>query len=67
MELNRVLCDESGQIYDILAGSFIVAGLSDDAFTSLPEELQRKYYKLFKHPEMFFWDGNQIRVVSIEM
>ena len=65
MELNRALLDDSGQIYDILAGPFFVAGLGDDDFTSLSEELQQKYYKMFKHPEMFFWDGNQIRVISL--
>jgi hypothetical protein len=65
MELNRALRDESGQIYDILAGPFFVAGLGDDDFTSLSEELQQKYYKMFKHPEIFFWDGNQIRVISL--
>lgn len=65
MELNRALRDDFGQIYDILAGPFFVAGLGDDDFTSLSEELQQKYYKVFRHPEMFFWDGNQIRVISL--
>lgn len=67
MELNRALRDESGQIYDILAGPFFLAGLGDEDFTSLSKVLQQKYYKMFKRPEMFLWDGNQIRVVSIEM
>ena len=66
MELNRALRDESGQIYDILAGPFFLAGLGDDDFTSLSEELQQKYCKMFKHPEMFFWNGNQIQVLPIE-
>ena len=67
MELNRALRDESGQIYDILTGPFFLAGLGDEDFTSLSKVLQQKYYKMFKRPEMFLWDGNQIRVVSIEM
>ena len=65
MELNRALRDESGQIYDILAGPFLVAGLGDDDFTSLSESLQQKYYQMFRHHEMFFWDGNQIRVIPL--
>ena len=65
MEFNRALYDESGQIYDILAGPFFIAGLSDDDFASLSEDLQEKYCRMFKHPEMFFWDGNQIQVISL--
>jgi hypothetical protein len=65
MELNRALRDESGQIYDILAGPFFLAGLGDEDFASLSEELQQKYCNMFKHPEMFFWDGNQIRVIPL--
>ena len=65
MEFNRALYDESGQIYDILAGPFFLAGLGDEDFASLSEELQQKYCNMFKHPEMFFWDGNQIRVIPL--
>ena len=65
MEFNRALYDESGQIYDILAGPFFLAGLGDEDFASLSEELQQKYCNMFKHPEMFFWDGSQIRVISL--
>lgn len=65
MELNRALRDESGQIYDVLAGPFFLAGLGGENFTSLSEELQLKYYQMFKNPEMFFWDGNHIQVFSI--
>lgn len=40
MELNRTLRDEFGQIYDILAGPFFLAGLGDEDFASLSEDLQ---------------------------
>ena len=60
MELNRALLDDSEQIYDILAGQFIVIGLGDDDFASLSKEFQEKYCRTFKHPEMFLWNGNQI-------
>ena len=60
MELNRALRDDSGQIYDILAGQFILIGLGDDDFASLSKEFQEKYCRTFKHPEMFLWNGNQI-------
>ena len=65
MEANRALCDSSGQIYDILVGPFFITGLGDEDFASLSKDLQDKYYSMFKYPEMFFWDGRQIQVISI--
>ena len=35
LELNRGLRDEHGEIYDVMAGTFLVVGLSEDSFTSL--------------------------------
>ena len=67
MELNHALLDDSGQIYEILAGPFLIAGLGDDDFASIPQDLQEKYCRMFQHPDVFFWDGNQIRVISIEI
>ena len=46
---NRPLFDEDGQMYDILAGTFIVSGLTEDDFGSLPEEQISTYQKLFQH------------------
>lgn len=34
LELNRGLRDEHGEIYDVMAGTFLVVGLSEDSFTS---------------------------------
>ena len=33
--LNRALWDESGQIYDVVAGTFLIAGLGEENFISL--------------------------------
>ena len=66
MALNRALRDDAGQIQDILAGPFLIAGLSEDNFASLSQEYQDKYYSLFAYPEMFFWDGNQIQCIQID-
>lgn len=65
-ELNRSLKDESGKVYDIIAGSFLVVGLSEDDFASLSKEHQDKYCKMFEHPEMFFRVGNEIKAVPVE-
>lgn len=50
---NRVLEDEDGKPYDILVGTFLIVGLSEDDFASLPEELARKYEEKFHWEEMF--------------
>lgn len=66
MVLNRALRDESGEVYDIIAGPFIVAGLDTENFASLSKEHQEKYRKLFEHPEIFFRVGEKIHSAPIE-
>lgn len=51
LPLNRALRDEKGEIYDIIAGDFLVVGLTEDDFGSLSDELIEKYYKFFEYPE----------------
>ena len=67
MEANRALRDSDGRIYDILMGSFFITGLGDEDFSSLSKELQDKYHSMFEHPEMFFWDGNQIQCIQLDV
>lgn len=50
---NRVLEDENGVPYDILVGTFLIVGLSEDDFVSLPEELAKKYEEKFHWEELF--------------
>lgn len=45
---NRALCDENGEIYDIIAGNFLIVGLTEEDFGSLSDELIEKYRSLFK-------------------
>ena len=45
---NRPLFDEDGQIYDVIAGTFLVAGLTEDDFGSLTEEQEKRYTELFQ-------------------
>ena len=44
---NRPLLDEHGIPYDIVCGTFFVAGLSGETFTSLTEDQLRCYKELF--------------------
>ena len=61
LPLNRALIDdESGEIYDIIAGTFLVTGLTEDNFGSLNDEQIKKFSERFHHPEAFLQMGNQI-------
>lgn len=64
-ELNRALFTEDGEMYDIIAGDFLVLGLSDSGFDSLSPELMEKYEKHFHQPEMFVKLGRTIRVLPL--
>ena len=42
-ELNRVLRDEDGKIYDVIAGTFLVVGLGEEDFSSLTPEHAKQF------------------------
>lgn len=60
LPLNRALYDESGVIYDIIAGDFLVVGLSGENFSGLNDNLTAKYLKRFERSEMFMNIGGHI-------
>lgn len=66
MPPNRALYDEDGQVYDIVAGQFLVVGLTEDNFGSLTEEQIKKFSDRFHSPEGFMRIGNQILVFPID-
>ena len=51
---NRALREENGDIYDIIAGNFLIVGLTEESFGSLSGELLEKYRTLFKYPERIY-------------
>ena len=53
LTLNRALRDSDGDIYDIIAGTFFIAGLGESDFTDLPHELAEQFAEQFRQPEMF--------------
>ena len=59
-DLNRALRDEDGNMYDIVAGDFLVVGLGEEDFSSLSPELMKKYEEHFHQPEMFVRLGRSI-------
>lgn len=66
LELNRALYDEDGKMYDILAGTFLVCGLTGDNFGSLPDDLINKFSEHFKQPETFIQVGRDILAIPTE-
>ena len=65
LPLNRALRDDDGEIYDIVAGTFLVVGLTEDNFGSLTPEQMQHFTEYFKTPEQFAKLGD--RIVAIPM
>jgi hypothetical protein len=66
LKLNRALYDAEGEIYDIVAGTFLIAGLSEDNFTSLPPELIKSMSDQFKAPEIFASVNGKIAALPVK-
>ena len=64
LPFNRALYDDSGELYDIIAGSFFLIGLGDEDFTDLSPELMEKFKEHFKHPEKFVKLGGEFVAVK---
>ena len=59
-DLNRALRDGDGEIYDIIAGDFLVVGLGEEDFSSLSPELMKQFEEHFHQPETFVRMGRSI-------
>lgn len=62
---NRGLYDNDGNLYDIVAGTFLVVGLEEESFCSLNEEMAAKYLEKYKAPEMVVCINGQLRMLPI--
>lgn len=65
LPLNRALRDEDNDIYDIVAGAFLVVGLGESEFASLTPALMEKYEKLFHSPEAFLNLNGHLTVIPM--
>ena len=67
LPLNRAIRDPAtGQILDIIAGTFFICGLSEDDFASLSDEQIQRYIQIFRHPEAFIQSDSQIVILQVE-
>ena len=65
-ELNRVLRDEDGKIYDVIAGTFLIVGLGEEDFASLKPEHMKQFKEKFDTPEMFMRLNGKLVVFPME-
>lgn len=64
--LNRALRDEDGAIYDIIAGTFLVVGLTEEDFGSLSPELLQAFSQRFQNPETFAMVNGELLTFPLE-
>ncbi len=62
---NRALRDEDGDIYDVVAGTFLITGLGEENFSSLRDGDMQKFKERFKQPEAFRFAGGRLIVLPI--
>ena len=65
LPLNRALRDDNGEIYDVVAGSFLVVGLTDEDFGSLTPDQMKAFEEKFHSPEVFIRMGRGIMAVPL--
>ena len=53
------------QMYDVIAGTFLVVGLGAEDFASLSPELAQKYEEHFHQPEAFLPLGRRLMVIPV--
>ncbi|MBR2894110.1 MAG: DUF3846 domain-containing protein [Oscillospiraceae bacterium] len=64
-ELNRALRSKDGNVYDVVAGTFLIVGLEDCSFASLSEEQIRLFSERFSIPEQFLSVNGKLFVVPV--
>ena len=66
LPLNRALRDDDGDIYDVIAGPFLVVGLTEEDFGSLSPEQMTFYEEKYHSPELFVRMGRGIMAIPVE-
>ena len=58
--------DDTGKVYDIVAGTFFVCGVNEDNFVSLSPEQMEKLKSEFRTPEAFSRIGGKTFIAKVE-
>ena len=64
LPLNRAIYGQDGEMIEIMAGTFFMAGLGGESFTDLPDYFMEQYKEQFKYPEKFFRIAGEIVAVK---
>lgn len=54
LPFNRGLCDETGKVRDVIAGTCFICNSKEDEFIGLSDKQVDVYLKRFKNPERFY-------------
>lgn len=65
LELNRSLRGDDREIYDVIAGTFLIVGLEEESFGSLSQKQIDTYMEKYRIPELFSMKNGKL--VSIPM
>lgn len=65
LPLNRAVRDENGEIMDVIAGSFLVVGLTEESFGSLTPDQMKRYEQEFHQPEAFVRMGRGLMAIPV--
>ena len=63
---NRALSSQELGIYDIISGTFFIAGTGKERFVSLTEEQQKRYEQMFLFPEKFSIRNGKIIAIKYD-
>ena len=63
---NRALRAEDGTVYDIVAGTFLITGLSEEDFTSLSPKLAEQFKDKFQTPEAFLQMDGKLLILPVK-
>ena len=67
LEPNRAIRDPgSREILDVVCGTFFICGLSEDDVCSLTDAQLNYYSELFRYPELFLWNGNNLVILKMD-
>ena len=67
LPMNRAVRDPAtGQILDVIAGSFFICGLGKEDFASLTDEQVQRYSQMFCRPEIFIHGEDQLVILQVE-
>ena len=62
---NRALYDRHGRACDVIAGTFLVVGLTDEDYTSLTPGQIEKFKEKYQSPEIFTLFNGEIHVMKM--